>query len=246
MRPDLIKRTADPLAAGTGSVPGVDWNFTALQPGQNYGSVTDKIAGLIQHKRISMGWAAGVSLAATFVMILTVAAAYLFVMGVGIWGINMPVAWGFAIINFVWWVGIGHAGTFISAMLLLMRQDWRTSINRFAEAMTLFAVACAGMFPLLHMGRPWYFYWLMPYTNTMLLWPQFKSPLVWDDFGSLLVHRPDPRLGEPSRSLGESGYADRLGHGRVGLAKFRPALASVSDGVSAARCACCPAGDQRA
>src|SRR6185369_13296251 len=99
-----------------------------------------------------------------------------------IWGINIPIAWGFAIINFVWWIGIGHAGTFISAFLLLLRQDWRTSINRFAEAMTLFAVACAGMFPLLHLGRPWVFYWLMPYPNTMLLWPQFRSPLVWDVF----------------------------------------------------------------
>ena len=90
--------------------------------------------------------------------------------------------WGFAIVNFVWWVGIGHAGTLISAILLLLKQDWRTSINRFAEAMTLFAVACAGMFPLLHMGRPWFFYWLMPYPNTMALWPQWRSPLVWDVF----------------------------------------------------------------
>ena len=115
-------------------------------------------------------------------MILTAAVSYLFLRGVGIWGINIPVAWGFAIVNFVWWIGIGHAGTFISAMLFLMRQDWRTSINRFAEAMTLFAVACAGMFPLLHLGRPWEFFWLLPYPNTMWLWPQFRSPLVWDVF----------------------------------------------------------------
>ena len=91
-------------------------------------------------------------------------------------------AWGFAIINFVWWIGIGHAGTLISAILFLFQQDWRTSINRFAEAMTLFAVACAGMFPLLHLGRPWVFYWLFPYPNTMGMWPQFRSPLVWDVF----------------------------------------------------------------
>ena len=90
--------------------------------------------------------------------------------------------WGFAIVNFVWWIGIGHAGTLISAILLLLRQEWRTSINRFAEAMTLFAVACAGMFPLLHLGRFWLFYWLMPYPNTMALWPQWRSPLVWDVF----------------------------------------------------------------
>jgi molybdopterin-containing oxidoreductase family membrane subunit len=101
---------------------------------------------------------------------------------VGIWGIKIPVGWGFAIVNFVWWIGIGHAGTLISAILLLLHQKWRTSINRFAEAMTLFAVACAGMFPLLHMGRPWLFFWLMPYPNPMWMWPQFRSPLVWDVF----------------------------------------------------------------
>ncbi len=123
-----------------------------------------------------------VGIAGTFCMVLGYSAFYLIVKGVGIWGVNIPVAWGFAIVNFVWWIGIGHAGTFISAMLLLMRQDWRTSINRFAEAMTLFAVACAGMFPLMHLGRPWVFYWLLPYPNTMKLWPQFRSPLVWDVF----------------------------------------------------------------
>jgi len=110
------------------------------------------------------------------------AVTYLFLKGVGIWGINVPVAWGFAIINFVWWVGIGHAGTLISAILLLLKQTWRNSINRFAEAMTLFAVACAGMFPLLHVGRPWLAYWLFPYPNSMGVWPQFRSPLVWDVF----------------------------------------------------------------
>jgi molybdopterin-containing oxidoreductase family membrane subunit len=104
------------------------------------------------------------------------------VTGLGIWGLNAPVGWGFAIINFVWWIGIGHAGTLISAILLLLHQDWRTSINRFAEAMTIFAVACAGIFPLLHLGRPWLFYWLLPYPNTMGIWPQFRSPLVWDVF----------------------------------------------------------------
>jgi Ni/Fe-hydrogenase subunit HybB-like protein len=115
-------------------------------------------------------------------MLLNFTVGYLLVKGVGIWGINIPVGWGFAIVNFVWWIGIGHAGTLISAILLLLRQQWRTSINRFAEAMTLFAVACAGMFPLLHMGRPWLFFWLMPYPNPMWLWPQFRSPLVWDVF----------------------------------------------------------------
>jgi Ni/Fe-hydrogenase subunit HybB-like protein len=109
-------------------------------------------------------------------------AAWLVLKGTGVWGLNIPVGWGFAIINFVWWIGIGHAGTLISAILLLFRQDWRTSINRFAEAMTLFAVSCAGLFPLLHVGRPWLAFWLMPYQNTMNVWPQFRSPLVWDVF----------------------------------------------------------------
>src|SRR5438128_8634960 len=102
---------------------------------------------------------------------------WLLVEGVGIWGISMPVAWGFVIVNFVWWIGIGHAGTLISAILLLLHQEWRTSINRFAEAMTLFAVTCAGLFPLLHLGRPWFFYWLFPYPNTMGIWPQFPARL---------------------------------------------------------------------
>jgi Ni/Fe-hydrogenase subunit HybB-like protein len=104
----------------------------------------------------------------------------LLVEGTGVWGINQPVGWGFAIINFVWWIGIGHAGTLISAILLLLRQEWRTSINRFAETMTIFAVVCAGLFPLLHVGRPWLAYWLFPYPNVMQMWPQFRSPLIWD------------------------------------------------------------------
>ncbi len=115
-------------------------------------------------------------------MMLLFAIGYLLVKGIGIWGINIPIGWGFAIVNFVWWIGIGHAGTLISAILLLLRQSWRNSINRFAEAMTLFAVALRGMFPLIHTGRPWLAYWLFPYPNTMSYWPQFRSPLVWDVF----------------------------------------------------------------
>jgi Ni/Fe-hydrogenase subunit HybB-like protein len=113
---------------------------------------------------------------------LMAGATWLIVKAVGIWGINIPVGWGFAIVNFVWWIGIGHAGTLISAILLLLNQSWRNAINRFAEAMTIFAVLCAGMFPVLHTGRPWLAYWLLPYPNTMWLWPQFRSPLVWDVF----------------------------------------------------------------
>jgi molybdopterin-containing oxidoreductase family membrane subunit len=153
-----------------------------LAAGYDYQSVTDKISDIVLVRDAGRAWKFGVSVTVLLVLILTAAVSYLFLRGVGIWGINIPVAWGFAIVNFVWWIGIGHAGTFISAMLYLMRQDWRTSINRFAEAMTLFAVACAGMFPLLHLGRPWEFFWLLPYPNTMWLWPQFRSPLVWDVF----------------------------------------------------------------
>jgi molybdopterin-containing oxidoreductase family membrane subunit len=108
--------------------------------------------------------------------------AYLIARGPGVWGNNQPVAWAFDLINFVWWIGIGHAGTLISAILLLFQQDWRTSINRFAEAMTLFAVVCAGLYVALHTGRPWFDYWLLPYPNTMGMWPNFKSPIIWDVF----------------------------------------------------------------
>lgn len=127
-------------------------------------------------------WLIGFGVSFLILMVLFASISWLFYKGVGIWGIQIPVAWGFAITNFVWWIGIGHAGTFISAILLLLHQDWRTSINRFTEAMTLFAVACAGLFPLLHLGRPIVFYWLFPYPNTMGLWPQWRSPLVWDVF----------------------------------------------------------------
>ncbi len=151
-------------------------------PGQTYTSVTDTVTGVPLRKHQPWQWLAAFAVGFLLTMVMLTTIVYLLAKGVGIWGVNIPVAWGFAIINFVWWIGIGHAGTFISAMLLLMRQEWRTSINRFAEAMTLFAVACAGMMPLLHPGRPWMAYYLFPYPNSMGLWPQFRSPLVWDVF----------------------------------------------------------------
>jgi Ni/Fe-hydrogenase subunit HybB-like protein len=128
------------------------------------------------------GWMLGFGVSFVLLTVFLQCVAVLFVRGIGIWGINIPVGWGFDIINFVWWIGIGHAGTLISAILLLFRQTWRTSINRFAEAMTLFAVACAGLYPVLHLGRPWLFYWLLPYPNAMGMWPNFRSPLMWDVF----------------------------------------------------------------
>src|SRR3954466_13787357 len=153
-----------------------------LEPGHTYGTVTDQISSIVLKRPFTWTWLVGFGLSFGLLMMLTMAIAYLLFQGVGIWGIRSPVMWGFAIVNFVWWVGIGHAGTWISAILLLLKQDWRTSINRFAEAMTLFAVACAGLFPLLHLGRVKFFYWLLPYPNTMALWPQFRSALIWDVF----------------------------------------------------------------
>ncbi len=161
---------------------GVGVTAPVLEPGHTYATVTDQISAIVLTRRTPKSWVFAFGMGFTLLMLFTLAVSYLMLRGVGIWGIDIPVGWGWAIVNFVWWIGIGHAGTLISAILLLLKQEWRTSINRFAEAMTLFAVACAGMFPLLHMGRPWLFYWMMPYPNTMQMWPQFRSPLVWDVF----------------------------------------------------------------
>ena len=125
-------------------------------------------------------WWLGVVVSLILTLMMAVAVIWVFMKGLGIWGINSTVVWGVAIANYVWWIGIGNAGTLISAMLLLTRQPWRGSINRFAEAMTLFAVAIAGIMPIIHLGRPIYAYWLAPYPNTMALWPQWRSALVWD------------------------------------------------------------------
>src|SRR5271168_3846266 len=153
-----------------------------MEPGYTFGTVTEKISAIVLTRPASNGWFVGFGIAFLMTMMMLYAIGYLVLKGIGIWGVTIPIGWGFAIVNFVWWIGIGHAGTLISAILLLLKQDWRTSINRFSEAMTLFAVACAGMFPILHLGRPWLAYWLIPYPNTMWLWPQPRSPLIWDVF----------------------------------------------------------------
>src|SRR5436309_1449359 len=153
-----------------------------LEPGHTFASVTDKISSIVLTRPAGPGWYLGFAISFALTMTLFIALAYLILKGTGIWGIQIPIGWGFAIVNFVWWIGIGHAGPMISAILLLLNQKWRTSINRFAEAMTLFAVACAGIFPLIHTGRPWFAYWMVPYPSTMGLWPQFRSPLIWDVF----------------------------------------------------------------
>ena len=162
--------------------PREDRRPPVIAPGHTFETVTDRISRVVLRKSTPRGWLVGFALSFSLMMLLFYSIAVLLFRGIGVWGINQPVAWGFDIINFVWWIGIGHAGTLISAILLLLRQDWRTSINRFAEAMTLFAVACAGLYPVLHLGRPWLAYWLFPYPNTMGIWPNFRSPLIWDVF----------------------------------------------------------------
>src|SRR5215471_487249 len=172
----MSEHTQDSVSDSTITPPAV------IAPGQTFASVTDKISSIALTRRTPIGWFIGAGISFVIVLMLFYTIGYLVVTGIGIFGTNIPVGWAFPIINFVWWIGIGHAGTLISAILFLLRQPWRTSINRFAEAMTLFAVACAGLFPLLHTGRPWLAYWMLPYPNTMGVWPQFRSPLIWDVF----------------------------------------------------------------
>ncbi|MBL8047126.1 MAG: polysulfide reductase NrfD [Chthonomonas sp.] len=148
-----------------------------------YADFDEQIGRLVLHQSAhGRPWQAMLAIGILGAHLLLLAIGVLLWQGIGVWGNNQPVAWGFDIINFVWWIGIGHAGTLISAVLLLVRQQWRNSINRFAEAMTIFAVMCAGLYPLLHTGRPWVAYWLFPYPNVLAMWPNFRSPLVWDVF----------------------------------------------------------------
>ena len=156
-------------------------------PGETsaYHRITGEIVSIPPHFPAPRTWAILFTCSMLLFGLLIVSVAVLLVRGPGIWGNNIPVAWGFPISNYIWWIGIGHAGTLISAMLLLLQDNWRNSINRFAEAMTLFAVVCGGLYPVFHLGRPWYFYWMAPYPSTMTVWPQFKSPLTWDFFAVL-------------------------------------------------------------
>ena len=144
--------------------------------------VTRDVVGALDRKPSALWWG-GLALSSTALLFGMVAIGYQIATGIGTWGLNRTVGWAFDITNFVFWIGIGHAGTLISAILFLLRQRWRTSVNRAAEAMTLFAVMCAGLFPLIHMGRPWMFFWMLPYPNTRgSLWVNFRSPLIWDFF----------------------------------------------------------------
>src|SRR5215813_9608584 len=143
--------------------------------------ISDTIAGVVEGKTPKWWWAAFIPSCLALLMLLALLA-YLIGTGVGVWGVRHPVMWGWGIINFVWWIGIGHAGTLISAILFLLRQRWRTGVNRAAEAMTIFAVMCAGIYPAIHVGRVWYDWWLFPIPNSNSIWPQFRSPLMWDVF----------------------------------------------------------------
>ena len=175
---DVARQSAVPESA---EAPSPD-QASYVPHGHNCESITVRICEIVLEQPTGAGWLGVFASSGALAVVFVAVVLYLLLMGVGIWGIDIPVAWGFAITDFVWWIGIGHAGTLISAILLLLHQRWRTSINRIAEAMTIFAVMCAGTFPLLHLGRPWFFYWLLPYPNTMRLWPQFRSALVWDVF----------------------------------------------------------------
>jgi Ni/Fe-hydrogenase subunit HybB-like protein len=145
------------------------------------GWISDRIAGVAEGKTPVWWWWAFIP-SVCMLGVLVGALTYMIITGVGVWGPGHPAMWGWAIVNFVWWIGIGHAGTLISAILFLLRQKWRTSINRAAEAMTIFAVMCAGIFPVVHIGRVWFGWWLFPIPNSNSIWPQFRSPLMWDVF----------------------------------------------------------------
>jgi molybdopterin-containing oxidoreductase family membrane subunit len=149
---------------------------------QTAATVTEKVCGIAERRRPPPAWYVAFAITSSLTGIFFLLIGYLIVTGIGVWGNNRPVFWAFDIINFVFWVGIGHAGTLISAILFLFRQRWRTSINRAAEAMTIFAVICAAIFPGIHIGRVWLAYWLAPYPNQMSIWPNFRSPLLWDVF----------------------------------------------------------------
>jgi Ni/Fe-hydrogenase subunit HybB-like protein len=153
-----------------------------MDAGETYASVTSNVSSITLHRRFGRLWLTGFAVALALALLLAFGIGWLLAIGVGIWGLNIPVAWSFAIADYVWWIAIGMGGTFISAALYLTRRDWRNSLNRYAETMTVFAVSVSGIFPILHLGRPWFFYWLFPYPDVMNVWPQWRSSLEWDFF----------------------------------------------------------------
>lgn len=183
---DQTALTADASGGGgvdnTAEVPGRRATLITGVPGQSFHGVTEAVCGVAEATRPPKAWYVAFTISVLLMTVMGAMIGYLIFTGVGVWNLNRPVGWAFDITNFVFWVGIGHAGTLISAILFLFRQKWRTSINRFAEAMTIFAVVCAGTFPGIHVGRVWFAYWLFPVPNQMAMWPNFFSPLLWDVF----------------------------------------------------------------
>ena len=172
------------MSAGTTATErtSADW---VIDPRETIASVTAHASDLVLERPAGLAWLLCFAAALALTGLLVAGIGVLLVKGVGIWGIDVPVAWAFAITNYVWWIAIGMAGTFISAALYLARQPWRSALNRFAESMTVCAVSVSGIFPILHLGRPWFFYWLMPYPDRMGVWPQWRSSLLWDFFAIL-------------------------------------------------------------
>ena len=217
--------------------PRMELNPPLIRGEATYTAVTDRISQITERKPPRQ-WYYAMGVAIPLLLLLVVCLVYLVTTGIGVWGNNSPVGWGWDITNFVWWIGIGHAGTLISAILFLFRQKWRTSINRAAEAMTLFAVACAGIYPLFHTGRPWRAaYWLFPMPNEALnMWQNFRSPLMWDVFavstyatglGAVLVCRPHPRPRHPARPFAGPQAQDAVRPAQPGLARLGHAVAAL-------------------
>lgn len=184
-----MSNIAAPLSFDPASPPGDSRpphaNDPVILPSATNEKMTDQICAIALRQHAFRWWLIAMIPLSLLMAALFVAILWLFYAGIGVWGVDWPVVWGFALINYVWWIAIASGGTFISALFYLVKVEWRTSLNRIAETMTLFAAACAGIYPILHLGRPWLFYWLFPYPNTMTLWPQFRSPLLWDFFAIL-------------------------------------------------------------
>ncbi len=162
------------IAAGQPETPPI------ILPGVTLRSLSEEVSGRVLRRGAPMWWWIGFGISLGLLLVLVVAVTWLFVTGVGIWGIDIPVAWGLAIAEYVWWIALASGGTIVSALFYLTRSPWRSAVNRIAELMMLCAAACAGILPILHLGRPGFFYWLFPYPNVMGVWPQFRSPLLWD------------------------------------------------------------------
>jgi Ni/Fe-hydrogenase subunit HybB-like protein len=232
--------------------------ISLVEPGVTYQSVTAEISA-VPLRAPGRGWLLGFAATLLGVTAFVIAVTWLFYKGVGIWGNQSPVFWGLAIASYVWWISMAHAGTMISALLLLVNRGWRNSLNRFAEAMTVFAVVQAGLAPILHLGRPWLFYWLLPYPNTMTVWPQFRSPLEWDIFGVLTYlifsvlfwylgllpdlatvrDRASGRFGQVAFGVGCLGWRNSAAHWQrwrtayfIGAALAVPLVTMVESGVS--------------